>query len=186
MSPSSTLVPATTTWQIDPTHSHVEFSVRHLMISTVKGRFTDVQGSANLGDTSETVPGVAVTIQTASIDTRSEQRDGHLRSADFFDVERYPTITFQSSRVEGTPLDGDFRVIGDLTIHGVTREVTLKATSEGRGKDPWGGERAGFSASTKINRGDFGLTWNQALEAGGVVVSDEVKVSLEIELVAQK
>lgn len=144
-----------------------------------------MQGSATLGETDDSLAGVHVTIQTASIDTRNEQRDAHLRSSDFFDVEHYPTITFRSSRVEGEPLDGDFRVIGDLTIHGVTREVTLKATSEGRGKDPWGGERAGFSASTKISRTDFGLTWNQALETGGVVVSDEVKVSIDVALVAK-
>ena len=186
MSSSSTLMSAATAWQIDPAHSHVEFAVRHLMISTVKGRFTDVQGSAILGERGDTVAGVDVTIQTGSIDTRNEQRDGHLRSPDFFDVEQHPTMTFQSRRVEGSPLNGDFRVIGDLSIRGVTREITLKATSEGRGKDPWGGDRAGFSASAKINRGDFGLTWNQALEAGGVVVSDEVKISIEVELVAQK
>ena len=185
MSSSSTLIPAATTWKIDPSHSHVEFAVRHLMISTVKGRLNEVEGFATLGETADTVVGVDVTIQTASIDTRNEQRDAHLRSADFFDVERFPTITFRSRRVEGNPLDGSFSLIGDLTIRGVTREVTLKAMSEGRARDPWGGERAGFSARTKINRGDFGLTWNQALEAGGVVVSDEVRVSIEVELVAQ-
>lgn len=184
MSSSSTLIPAATTWQIDPAHSHVEFAVRHLMISTVKGRFTDVQGSATMGE-ADTIAGVDVTIQSASIDTRNEQRDAHLRSPEIFDVEQFPTLTFRSRRVEGKPLEGNFSIIGDLTMRGVTREVTLKATSEGRGKDPWGGERAGFGASTRINRGDFGLTWNQALEAGGVVVSDEVRISIEVEFLAK-
>jgi polyisoprenoid-binding protein YceI len=173
--------PTTTTWQIDPAHTHVEFAVKHMMISTVKGRFAGVQGTVvasapDFGDGS-----VSVTIDVASIDTRQEQRDAHLRSADFFDAENHPTITFVSRRVEK---DGDeLRVSGDLSIRGTTREVVLNATYEGTGTDPWGGERAGFSATTKVDRRDFGLTWNQALETGGILVGDQIKISLEVELV---
>jgi len=173
---------ATTTWTIDPAHSTVEFAVKHLMISTVKGRFVDVTGTIRADERDPKRSSVEATMSVASIDTRVEQRDNHLRSADFFDVEKYPTIVFKSTRIEGDPTD-EFRLVGDLTIRGVTREITLDAAFEGRGKDPWGGERAGFSARTKLNRKDFGLTWNQALETGGVVVGDEVKVSVEVELV---
>ena len=169
------------TWHIDPTHSHVEFAIRHLMISTVKGRFADVKGAVVLNEADPTQSSVDVSIGVASIDTRVGQRDDHLRSADFFDAERFPVITFRSRRVEQ---DGDdLTVTGDLTIRDVTREVTLAATSEGRGADPWGGVRAGFSATTRIKREDFGLTWNQALEAGGVVVGSDVKISIEVELI---
>ena len=175
--------PATTTWTIDPTHSHVEFSVRHLMIATVKGRFADVQGTVIIDETDPVRSELDITINPASIDTRVAQRDEHLRSADFFDVEKYPTITFKSRRIER---DGDdLRVIGDLTLHGVTREITLDVTSHGRQTDPWGGQRAGFEATGKIKRTDFGLTWNQALETGGVVVGDDVKISIDVELVRQ-
>ncbi|MFZ5624264.1 MAG: YceI family protein [Gemmatimonadota bacterium] len=174
----------TTVWQLDPSHCTVEFAVRHLMISTVRGRFGDVKGTVTTeGDDFRTAQ-VDVTIGVASIDTREPQRDDHLRSADFFDVAKYPTITFKSRRVEG-PEKGPFRVVGDLTMHGVTREVVLDVTLEGAGKDPWGNYRAGFSAKTTLNRKDFGLAWNQLLEAGGVVVGDEVKVSIDAELVKQ-
>lgn len=174
--------PALTTWNIDPAHTHVEFAVRHLMITTVKGRFADVKGIVRTDDADLSKGAVDVTIAAASIDTREAQRDAHLRSADFFDVEKFPMITFRSSRVE--PGSGNsFRLIGDLTIRGVSREVTLDGTTEGRTKDPWGGERAGFSATGKIKRGDFGLTWNQLLEAGGVAVGDEIKISIDAELV---
>ena len=171
-----------TTWKIDPAHSHIEFGVRHLMISTVKGRFTGVDGTVTLDDADPSFADVDVRIDVATIDTREPQRDAHLRSADFFEAEKYPHITFRSKGAvsrHGT----EFRLVGDLTIHGVTKEVTLDVSEEGRAKDPWGGQRLGFSATTKIKRGDFGLTWNQALEAGGVVVSDDVKVTLELELV---
>jgi polyisoprenoid-binding protein YceI len=183
---SSTATPAgtLTTWSIDPTHSHVEFAVKHMMIATVKGRFGVVRGTVQTDD-ADPARGIAeIEIDVASIDTREQQRDAHLRSADFFDAETYPTITFRGSRI--TDVSGDrFKLSGDLTIHGVTREVTLEVTSEGRGRDPWGGERAGFSATTRIKRGDFGLTWNQALETGGFLVSDDVKVSLDVEMVKQ-
>jgi polyisoprenoid-binding protein YceI len=173
-----------TTWQIDPVHSEVGFSVRHLMISTVKGRFTDVQGTLQYDETDPTRSNIEVRIAIASVDTRADQRDAHLRSADFFDAEHYPFMTFKSTRVERTG-EGRGKVTGDLTIRGVTQSVTLDAKREGRGKDPWGGERLGFSATTVLNREAFGLTWNQALETGGVVVGDEVKVSIEVEWVKQ-
>jgi polyisoprenoid-binding protein YceI len=181
---TATATPARTTWKIDPAHSHVEFAVRHLMISSVKGRFGVVEGTVVTDEDHPATADVNVTIDAASIDTREAQRDAHLRSADFFDVETYPAITFKSTRV--TDVRGDqFTLAGDLTIHGVTRDVTLDVTSEGRAADPWGGQRAGYSATTKINRRDFGLTWNQALETGGFVVGDEIKISLDLELLRQ-
>src|SRR5262245_27640530 len=137
-------------WQIDSVHSEVEFAVKHMMISTVKGRFAEVTGTIELDETDVSRSGVDVTIKVASVDTRQEQRDAHLRSPDFFDVDNYPEMTFRSRRVvaDGT---GTLRVAGYLTIRGVTREVVLEASDEGRGKDPWGGERAGFSATTVID-----------------------------------
>ena len=175
----------TSSWQIDASHSEVEFAVKHLMISNVKGRFTDVQGTINVDGSDPSKAEIAVVIGAASIDTRQEQRDAHLRSADFFDTEQFPQLTYKSRRIEGNPFEGDFRVIGDLTIRGVTREVELDVTSEGLAQDPWGNERAGFAAHTKIDRKDFGLTWNQALETGGLVVGNEIKISIEVELVRQ-
>jgi len=173
-----------TTWAIDPAHSSVEFSVRHLMITTVRGRFTGVTGSIVIDEATPGSSVVDVVIDAASIDTREAQRDAHLRSADFFDVEQFPTLTFRSTGLEGAP-DGPFTLAGDLTIHGVTRPVVLDVEPEGRIKDAWGGFRSGFTATTKIRRSEFGLTWNQLLEAGGVSVSDEVKISLDIQLVQQ-
>jgi polyisoprenoid-binding protein YceI len=172
----------TETWTIDASHSLVEFSVKHLMISTVKGRFGEVQGTIVTDPAQPANSRIEATISAAGIDTRSEQRDGHLRSADFFDVEKYPSLTFRGRKIEGD-LTGDFTLTGDLTIKDVTREVVLDVTAEGRNRDPWGGERAAFSATTKINRKDFGLTWNQGLETGGVLVGDEVKISIDLQLV---
>ena len=173
------------TWNIDPTHVEAGFAVKHLMISTVRGRFGAVSGTVRYDETEPSRSTVDVTIDVNSIDTRQEQRDAHLRSADFFDVEHHPTIRFVSKRVEGD-VDGDFRIVGDLTIRGTTRELTLHATGDGQTiKDPWGGERRGFSATAKLNRSDFGLTWNVALEAGGLTVGDEVKLTIEAELVKQ-
>jgi polyisoprenoid-binding protein YceI len=155
------------------------------MISSVKGAFGDVQGTVWVdGSDSRTVL-VDVTIQVASIDTRQEQRDAHLRSADFFDAARFPTITFRSRMLKGNDLDGDFHLVGDLTIRDVSREVVLDVSAEGRLTDPWGAERAGFSARGKIDRTDFGLTWNQALETGGALVGNEVKITVEVELIRQ-
>jgi polyisoprenoid-binding protein YceI len=173
-----------TTWSIDPAHSNVEFSVRHLMITTVKGRFSDISGTVRSHDADPAKGDVDITIGIPSIDTREPQRDTHLRSADFFDAENFPFMTFKSHRIEngeGT----SFRLIGDLTIRGVSRTVPLDVTSEGRTKDPWGGERSGFSATARIKRSEFGLTWNQVLEAGGVAVGDDVKISIDVELVKQ-
>lgn len=170
----------TTTWQIDPAHTNVEFAVKHLMMSTVRGRFSEVSGTVT---TDGTIAGskVAVRIAAASIDTRQAQRDQHLVSADFLDAAHYPDITFVSTRI--TPKgDDEFTIVGDLTIHGVTRSVTLEATREGAGVDPWGNQRAGFSATGKIDRRDFGLTYNQALETGGVVVGHDLKLTIDAEL----
>jgi polyisoprenoid-binding protein YceI len=172
-----------TTWKIDASHSHIEFAVKHLMITTVKGRFSDVEGEIVIAPGNPSASSVNATIKTASIDTRTGQRDDHLRSVDFLHAENFPEITFTSTRITG---DADeFKVTGNLTIRGTTKEVTLDATNEGSGKDPWGGERIGFSAKTKIDRRDFGLTWNQVIEAGGVAVGNEVKISIEIEAVKQ-
>jgi polyisoprenoid-binding protein YceI len=173
---------AKTTWKIDPAHSHIEFAVRHMMITTVKGRFGGVEGTVQLDDADPSAADVDVRIDAASIDTREPQRDAHLRSADFFDAEQHPHITFRATR----PISrrgNAFTLVGDLKMHGVTKEVALDVTDEGRGKDPWGNERLGFSAATKVKRSDFGLTWNQALETGGVLVGDEIKISLDLELV---
>jgi polyisoprenoid-binding protein YceI len=173
-----------TTWTIDASHAEVGFSVRHLMISTVRGRFGGVAGTAIIDDRNPSASKVDVTIDVSSIDTRQEQRDAHLRSPDFFDVANHPTMHFVSTRIEGD-ITSEFKLVGNLTIRGVTHEVTLNVTAEGRGRDPWGNDRVGFSATGKINRGEWGLTWNQVLEAGGVTVSDEVKLSIDAELVRQ-
>ena len=167
------------TYTIDPTHSNVEFAVRHMMITTVKGRFGDVKGTVELPEQGE--PRLDVTIGTASVDTRSEQRDTHLRSADFFDVETYPEMRFVSTKAERIA-DG-WKVTGNLTIRGTTKPVVLTVAEEGAGVDPWGNQKVAYSATTKFNRTDFGLNWNAALEAGGVLVSEEVKVAIDAQLV---
>jgi polyisoprenoid-binding protein YceI len=172
---------AKTTWKLDPTHSLVEFGVKHLMIATVKGRITDVEGTIYTDEKDPRKSSVEATLKAVSIDTRTEQRDQHLRSADFLHVENYPEIKFRSTRIEGDK--ENFKLTGDLTIRDVTKPITLDVQFEGRTKDPWGGERVGFSASGKIDRRDFGLTWNQALEAGGVTVGHDIKISLEVEAV---
>ena len=185
MTATATTTAGTSTWTVDASHAEVGFAVRHLMISTVRGRFGAVQGSVALDETNPSAAKIDVTIDVNSIDTRQEMRDNHLRSADFFDAANHPTMRFVSKKIEGDIGDA-FRVIGDLTIRGTTREVTLDATLQGSGLDPWGNERAGYEAKGKISRGDFGLTWNQALEAGGVTVGDEVKISIDLELVKNK
>ena len=178
---SATRPASLTTWQVDSTHASVGFAVKHLVIATVKGQFGSVSGTVRVDERDPRSAQVEVEIATASIDTRTEQRDAHLRSADFLDVEKFPAIRFASTSVEGD-VEGDFRLVGNLTIRGVTRETVLQVTNEGRARDPWGGERAVFSAHTKINRTDFGLTWNQALETGGLLVGEEVKISIDVEL----
>jgi len=174
----------TQTWAIDTAHAEIGFAVKHLMIATVRGRFGAVTGTVTVDEANPSDSVVDVTIDVASIDTRQEMRDNHLRSPDFFDVANYPTMRFVSKRVEGD-VRGKFRVVGDLTIRGVTKEIIVHATNEGSNKDPWGNDRIGISASGTLNRGDFNLTWNQALETGGVMVGDEVKLSIDVELVHQ-
>ena len=169
------------TWQIDPAHSLLEFSVRHMMVSTVKGRFSQLRGTITDVAEDPSLSSVEVVVDAASISTGDVDRDGHLRSADFFDVEQYPTITFTSRRLQGSR--DEFTLTGDLTMHGVTREVTLDVTLNGVGTNPYGKTIAGFSAETKINRKDWGLNWNVGLEAGGVLVSDQLKISIELEAV---
>lgn len=174
-----------TRWELDPAHTTVEFSAKHMMITTVKGRFSEVTGTIEADEARPDRSSAEASIDTASIDTRNEQRDTHLRSADFLDVENNPVITFRSKRVHGAAgKAGDkFEVTGDLTIRGTTREITLDATYEGKIRDLEGKERAGFSATTSIDRRDFGLVWNQALETGGLLVGNEITISIEAEAV---
>jgi polyisoprenoid-binding protein YceI len=166
---------------IDKTHSEAFFQVRHLL-TKVRGRFRDFSGTIDFDEKQPEKASVTFTIQTASIDTDTADRDTHLRSADFFDVEKYPTITFQSTRVTKTSSDS-YAVTGNLQIHGVTREVTIPTTYLGSAKDPWGNLRGGFEAETTINRKDFGLNWNTALETGGFLVGDDVKITFNIQAV---
>lgn len=171
------------TWQIDPDHSSFQFKVRHLMVSNVKGDFTKVKGAVTMDDKDVSNLNVQLVIDAASVNTGHAKRDEHLRAADFFDVTKYPTITFVSKKVTKAGPDR-LQVIGDLTLHGVTKEITVEVegpTSEI--KDPWGNFRRGATATTKINRKDFGLTWNRVLETGGVVVGEDVDIFIEIELI---
>jgi polyisoprenoid-binding protein YceI len=173
----------TTTWNIDPVHSVAEFKVKHMMISNVKGQFTGLQGALTLDEANLTNSHVQASIDAASITTRDAQRDAHLKSADFFDVEKFPALSFKSTRVSGTR-DGELAIDGDLTIHGVTRNVVFAVEGPTpSAKDPWGNTRIGLSASTKLNRKDFGLNWNTALETGGILVGDEVTITLEAQFV---
>jgi len=173
-------------WNIDPDHSNVGFKVRHLMVSNVKGSFEKFTGVVDINDKDITKSKVEVTIDTASINTNVQKRDEHLRSADFFDVARYPTMTFVSKKVAKAGKD-NLKVTGDLTLHGVTREVVLDVEPLAlESKDPWGNLRRGTTATTKINRKDFGLVWNKALETGGVAVGEEVLITLEIEMIKAK
>ena len=168
-------------WDIDVGHSAIHFWVRHMVISKVHGRFAKWSATIQLDEKDLTHSSVEASIDTASIDTQVADRDAHLRSADFLDVEKYPQMTFRSKRIEKT---GDrHRVVGDLDLHGVVREVTLDAEFAGTGKDPWGNERAGFSAKTSLDRREFGLVWNSALETGGVLVGEKVEIAIELEAV---
>ncbi|MFQ5614589.1 MAG: YceI family protein [Anaerolineae bacterium] len=172
-------------WQLDPAHSHIQFSARHMMISTVRGRFEDFTGTFDVDEADPTNSRVEVEIQAASVYTREQRRDDHLRSPDFLDVANYPVITFKSTRVEQID-DHHGRLIGDLTIKDVTREVTLDVEYAGQAKSPMGTISAGFTAHTKLNRKDWGLTWNMALETGGVLVGDEITIDIELELIKQE
>ncbi len=174
---------ATNSWNIDVGHSAIHFWVRHMVISKVHGRFARWTGSLELDEQDLTRSSVDVRIDAASIDTQVADRDAHLRSPDFLDVARHPEIAFRSRRIEKAA-DG-YRVVGDLSLHGVTREVALDAEFAGTGKDPWGNERAGFSAKASLDRREFGLVWNAALETGGVLVGEKVEIAIELEAVKQ-
>ena len=172
-----------TTWKLDPSHSTIEFVAKHMMITTVKGRFTEFDGTILANEQNIADSKVDVVMKAGSLDTRSDQRDQHLRSPDFLHVEEFEDVTFHSTSVSGTK--EKFTVTGDLTIRGTTKPITLDVTFEGQGKDPWGGTRASFSAHGKFDRRDYGLTWNVALETGGILVSNEVKINIEAQAVLQ-
>jgi polyisoprenoid-binding protein YceI len=174
---------STSTWNLDPTHSHAEFKVRHLMISNVKGSFLKIAGTLTLDDSVPTQSSAEATIEVASIDTRDAQRDAHLKSADFFDVEKFPVMSFKSTKVTVTGA-AEGTVEGDLTIRNVTKSVAFNVEGPtAQTKDPWGNLRVGVAATTRISRKEFGLTWNAGLEAGGVMIGDEVTITLEVEFV---
>lgn len=169
------------TYEIDPAHTTAQFSVKHMMVTNVRGEFGKVTGALELDEKDITKSTVNVSIDTTTIDTRQPQRDAHLKSKDFFEVEKYPAITFKSKKVEKAG-EGKLKVTGDLTMHGVTKEIVLDVEGPSKEfKDPYGNMRLGATAATTLSRKDFGLNWNKALEAGGVMVSDEVKVALDVE-----
>jgi polyisoprenoid-binding protein YceI len=169
-------------WSLDPSHSSVEFAVKHMVISSTKGRFHTFAVDAEIDEANIAASRATVTIDAATVDTRDQRRDDHLRSSDFFDAENHPQITFVTKRLEPRG-KSEYRIVGDLTIRGVTKEVALDGDVSGPVTDPWGGTRLGLSASGKVNRKEFGLVWNAALETGGVLVGDDVKMSIETELV---
>ena len=174
---------ATTTWKIDPAHSAAEFKVKHMMISNVKGSLAGISGVLTENIADPTGSAVEASIDISTLSTGDAQRDGHLKSADFFDAEKFPTMTFKSNSVKRID-DGEYAVTGNLTIHGATKSVAFKVEGPSApGKDPWGNTRIAASATTKINRKDFGLTWNAALETGGILVGDEVTITLDVEFV---
>jgi len=180
---STAVTPAVTTWKIDPVHSVAEFKLKHMMISNLKGQFTNLSGTLTLDEADITNSTVQASIEIASINTRDEQRDGHLKSEEFFHAEQFPTMTLESTRVYRNA-EGDLVAAGELTIKDVTRNVEFVVEGPSApGKDPWGNTRIGLSATTKINRKDFGLTWNAALEAGGVLVGEDVTITLDLEFV---
>ena len=181
MSTSTATLPATGTWTIDPSHSEVGFAVRHLGISKTRGRFGAFSGTLTVDAENPANSRVDVEIDAASVDTKDTGRDEHLRGGDFFGTDEFPTITFRSPGVQGA--GSDWTVDGDLTIKGVTRRVTLDTELVGLQRDPWGNDRVGFAATTEVNREDFGLTWNAALETGGVLVGKTVKINLEVEAI---
>ena len=179
---TATSAPATTTWNIDPAHSSAEFKVKHMMISNVKGSFSGLSGVLTEHASDSTLSSIVASIPVATISTGDPQRDGHLKSADFFDAEKYPTLDFKSTTVVRT---GDaYEVTGDLTIHGVTKPVTFAVDGPSApGKDPWGNTRIGLSATAKINRKDFGLGWNAELETGGFLVGEDIAITLDVEFI---
>ena len=179
----SNLSAASGTWVIDPTHTNLGFSARHAMVAKVRGNFGEFSGSFTIDGDNLAASTAEVTIQVASIDTKTADRDTHLKSPDFLDVENFPTITFVSTAV--TPKGDDVVITGDLTIHGVTKSVEIEYEFVGISQDPWGQTKIGFEGSTKISRKDFGLTWNVALETGGVLIGDEIKLNLDVEATKQ-
>lgn len=188
MAAATAVRPGVTTWQLDPAHSSVEFSVKHMMMTTVRGRFRNVQATLRGDRDHPEDAGVEATIDTSSIDTGVADRDAHLRGADFFDAEQHAHITFRSTSVENAPRqEGDrFRVVGDLVIRDSSMEVVLDCEYQGRGTDPWGKTRAGFSFRTEIDRREWGLRWNQAIETGGVLVANKVRIEGEVQFVRQE
>ncbi|ASV31472.1 MULTISPECIES: YceI family protein [Flavobacteriaceae] len=172
----------TTKWAIDPTHSEITFKVKHLMISNVKGEFKTFQGTIDGEDFTKAT--ISANIDASSISTNNDDRDTHLKSPDFFEVEKYPEITFVSKSIKKVD-DDEYQLVGDLTIKGTTKEITLDTEFGGYMKDPYGNEKAGFSINGKLNRKDFGLNWNAALEAGGVMVGNEIKINAEVQFVKQ-
>jgi len=176
---------ATTTWNIDPVHSTAQFKVKHMMISNVKGEFRDITGKLELSETDITKSRVEASVDASTINTREVQRDAHLKSADFLDVEKFPGLTFKSTRVSKVTVD-ELAVEGDLSIQGVTRNVVFQVEGPSAPiKDPWGNTRLGISATTRINRKDFGLVWNSTLETGGILVGDEVTITVDVEFVKE-
>jgi polyisoprenoid-binding protein YceI len=173
-----------TTYSIDTSHSDVNFSVRHMVFAKVRGHFTKWTAELTFDPADPSRSSLTVTIDVSSIHTREEQRDAHLKSADFLDAEKFPTITYKSRKVERAA-DKKYTVSGDLTIHGVSKPVTLAVEELGGGKDPWGNQRIAFAAKTKIDRGDFGLKWNQVLETGGVLVGEQIDIEADVEVVAK-
>ncbi|BCA55063.1 conserved exported protein of unknown function [Nitrospira sp. KM1] len=171
-------------WNVDPEHSTVEFRVAHMVVSKTTGRFTDYTGFAEMDAEAGTFKAIEATIKTASITTNHEKRDAHLKNPDFFDVEKYPTMTYKMKNYKKTG-DG-YTAVGDLTLHGVTKEVTLTGTFNGVSKDPWGNTRAGFSGEGTVNRKDFGMVWSKALDSGGFVVGDDVHIKLDVECIKAK
>lgn len=167
-------------WLVDATHSSVDFTIKHMMIAKVKGSFHEFSAEIEADPNDLTTASIQFNVALASIDTRNADRDNHLRTGDFFDIEKYPALTFQSKSIVKTG-DGEYDVTGDLTLHGLTRTETFQVTYEGSGKDPWGNEKIGFSGKGAIKRSEFGLTYNAVLETGGVLIGDEVKFTIEIE-----
>jgi polyisoprenoid-binding protein YceI len=183
MNTSAATTTTNTTWNIDPAHSSAEFKVKHMMISHVKGNFAKVSGTLTLDESNLANSQVNALIEAASLETRDAQRDAHLKSADFFDVEKFPTLSFKSTSIS-LVRDGELAIEGDLTVRDVTRKVMFSAEGPTKpAKDPWGNTRVGVSATTKISRKDFGLTWNAALESGGLLVGDEVTITLDVQFV---
>lgn len=184
--PTNSAAPGTvTTWKLDPTHSAAEFKVKHMMISNVKGKFSGLSGELKLDETDYTHSAVEATVPVATLATGDEQRDGHVKGADFFDAEKFPAMTFKSTNIDSTG-GADYEVTGDLTIHGVTKSIVLKVEDVSQpSKDPWGNHRIGLSGSTKISRKEFGVSYNSVLETGGVLVGEEVTITLDVEFIRQ-